>query len=192
MPEICTALLVYEGCGGTYRNPRDGGGFSRPDVRCIVCDLRRALSRAVRAAAAARAIRARHSPEALHDAVTEKTAAIILEPIQGEGGVRPLTQEFANAVNEVCRRTGRSSDRRRSAVRARPDRPCVLLPETRHDSRSRIGREGACRRRPDGGGSGEGRGCRVPFVRRSRHHIRRKPARVSGGPCLPRRAQCGV
>ena len=32
---------------------------------------------------------------ALREAVTEKTAAIILEPIQGEGGVRPLTQEFA-------------------------------------------------------------------------------------------------
>ncbi len=43
---------------------------------------------------------------ALREAVTEKTAAIILEPIQGEGGVRPLTQEFANAVNEICARTG--------------------------------------------------------------------------------------
>jgi len=47
-----------------------------------------------------------NDPAALRDAVTKKTAAIILEPIQGEGGVRPLTQEFANAVNEVCRRTG--------------------------------------------------------------------------------------
>jgi acetylornithine/N-succinyldiaminopimelate aminotransferase len=46
------------------------------------------------------------SAAALREAVTEKTAAIILEPIQGEGGVRPLTQEFANAVSEVCRRTG--------------------------------------------------------------------------------------
>ena len=44
--------------------------------------------------------------EALRKAVTEKTAAIILEPIQGEGGVRPLSQEFANAVNDVCKRTG--------------------------------------------------------------------------------------
>jgi predicted acetylornithine/succinylornithine family transaminase len=46
------------------------------------------------------------NPSALRAAVTEKTAAIILEPIQGEGGVRPLPQEFANAVNEVCERTG--------------------------------------------------------------------------------------
>ena len=43
---------------------------------------------------------------ALRDAVTDKTAAIILEPIQGEGGVRPLTQEFANTVNDICARTG--------------------------------------------------------------------------------------
>ena len=43
---------------------------------------------------------------ALREAVTEKTAAVILEPIQGEGGVRPLTQAFAHAVNEVCKRTG--------------------------------------------------------------------------------------
>jgi predicted acetylornithine/succinylornithine family transaminase len=43
---------------------------------------------------------------ALREAVTDRTAAIILEPIQGEGGVRPLTQEFADAVDEACRRTG--------------------------------------------------------------------------------------
>jgi len=43
---------------------------------------------------------------ALREAVTDKTAAIILEPIQGEGGVRPLTQEFANAVSDICKRTG--------------------------------------------------------------------------------------
>lgn len=47
-----------------------------------------------------------NNPAALREAVTDKTAAIILEPIQGEGGVRPLTQEFADAVTEVCRTTG--------------------------------------------------------------------------------------
>lgn len=47
-----------------------------------------------------------NNPAALRAAVTDKTAAIILEPIQGEGGVRPLTQDFANAVNEVCSATG--------------------------------------------------------------------------------------
>jgi acetylornithine aminotransferase/acetylornithine/N-succinyldiaminopimelate aminotransferase len=47
-----------------------------------------------------------NDPGKLRAAVSERTAAIILEPIQGEGGVRPLTQEFANAVNEVKAKTG--------------------------------------------------------------------------------------
>jgi predicted acetylornithine/succinylornithine family transaminase len=45
-------------------------------------------------------------PEALAGAVTDRTAAIIAEPIRGEGGVRPLSREFADAVADVCRRTG--------------------------------------------------------------------------------------
>jgi len=46
------------------------------------------------------------SPEALVAAVTERTAAIIAEPIRGEGGIRPLPREFADAIADVCRRTG--------------------------------------------------------------------------------------
>ena len=42
----------------------------------------------------------------LDAAVTEKTAAIIAEPIQGEGGIRPLPTEFARAIKDVCRRSG--------------------------------------------------------------------------------------
>jgi acetylornithine aminotransferase/acetylornithine/N-succinyldiaminopimelate aminotransferase len=45
-------------------------------------------------------------PDALETAVTGRTAAIIVEPIRGEGGVRPLSAEFADAVADVCRRTG--------------------------------------------------------------------------------------
>ena len=48
----------------------------------------------------------RSDPAALLAAVTERTAAIIAEPIQGEGGVRPMTQAFADAITEACRRTG--------------------------------------------------------------------------------------
>src|SRR5438132_4160262 len=43
---------------------------------------------------------------ALQAAVTNKTAAIIVEPIQGEGGVRPLTPAFAAAIMEASDRTG--------------------------------------------------------------------------------------
>src|SRR6185437_4847536 len=45
-------------------------------------------------------------PVAVAAAVTEATAAIVLEPIQGEGGVRPLTPAFAEAVAQACQRTG--------------------------------------------------------------------------------------
>ena len=45
-------------------------------------------------------------PAALLVAVTNETAAIVLEPIQGEGGVRPLSPAFAAAVSEAAARTG--------------------------------------------------------------------------------------
>ena len=45
-------------------------------------------------------------PAALHAAVTDSTAAVILEPLQGEGGVRPFGREMADAVGAACRRTG--------------------------------------------------------------------------------------
>jgi predicted acetylornithine/succinylornithine family transaminase len=45
-------------------------------------------------------------PAALTAAVTDRTAAIIAEPIQGEGGVRPLSAQFAAAIEDACGRTG--------------------------------------------------------------------------------------
>ena len=47
-----------------------------------------------------------NDPDALLAAVSESTGAIILEPLQGEGGVRPFSQPMAEAVKEACRRTG--------------------------------------------------------------------------------------
>ena len=43
---------------------------------------------------------------ALDAAVSDQTAAVIVEPIQGEGGVRPLTPAFATRLNDVASRTG--------------------------------------------------------------------------------------
>jgi acetylornithine/N-succinyldiaminopimelate aminotransferase len=47
-----------------------------------------------------------NDPAAVSAAVSAKTGAIILEPIQGEGGVRPMSPAFAAAVNEASRATG--------------------------------------------------------------------------------------
>jgi acetylornithine/N-succinyldiaminopimelate aminotransferase len=45
-------------------------------------------------------------PDLLANAVNEGTAAVIAEPIRGEGGIRPLPAEFAQAISDVCKRTG--------------------------------------------------------------------------------------
>ena len=47
-----------------------------------------------------------NAPAALAAAVSRSTAAIIAEPVQGEGGIRPLTPAFAAAINEACAKTG--------------------------------------------------------------------------------------
>lgn len=38
--------------------------------------------------------------------VTEDTIAIMIEPVQGEGGVRPATQEFIDGIKELCEEKG--------------------------------------------------------------------------------------
>lgn len=45
-------------------------------------------------------------PTALDALVDDQTAAIILEPIRGEGGVRPIPPALVQAVEEACARTG--------------------------------------------------------------------------------------
>ena len=47
-----------------------------------------------------------NQPRALAAAVSPETAAIIAEPVQGEGGVRPLTPAFAAAIMEASAKTG--------------------------------------------------------------------------------------
>jgi acetylornithine aminotransferase/acetylornithine/N-succinyldiaminopimelate aminotransferase len=47
-----------------------------------------------------------NDPAALTAAVDGTTAAIIVEPIQGEGGVRPIPPAMVAAINEACARTG--------------------------------------------------------------------------------------
>ena len=41
--------------------------------------------------------------DALKAAVNDKTAAVLIELIQGEGGVRPMPREYAEAIESLCR-----------------------------------------------------------------------------------------
>ncbi|AGS20385.1 acetylornithine aminotransferase [Rhizobium etli] len=44
--------------------------------------------------------------EAVRAAITDATAAILIEPVQGEGGVRPATTEFMKALRRICDENG--------------------------------------------------------------------------------------
>ncbi len=39
---------------------------------------------------------------AVRDAITEETAAILIEPVQGEGGLRPVPKEFMQELRQLC------------------------------------------------------------------------------------------
>ncbi|HEY4123220.1 MAG TPA: acetylornithine transaminase, partial [Rhizomicrobium sp.] len=43
---------------------------------------------------------------ALAEAVTDATAALLIEPIQGEGGLRPASREFLRALRKLCDERG--------------------------------------------------------------------------------------
>jgi acetylornithine aminotransferase/acetylornithine/N-succinyldiaminopimelate aminotransferase len=43
---------------------------------------------------------------ALHSAFSAQVCAIVIEPIQGEGGINPVSQEFLAAARELCDSTG--------------------------------------------------------------------------------------
>ena len=45
-----------------------------------------------------------NDPEALEAAISERTCAVMLEPVQGEGGVTPSRQGFLRHVQDLCRR----------------------------------------------------------------------------------------
>lgn len=44
--------------------------------------------------------------EALASAVDEQTAAVLLEPVQGEGGVRPAHPDYLSAARQICDQHG--------------------------------------------------------------------------------------
>lgn len=44
--------------------------------------------------------------EALTAAISERTAAVMLEPVQGEGGIRPLPDADLRLIRELCDQTG--------------------------------------------------------------------------------------
>jgi len=46
------------------------------------------------------------NPAKLAEAISEKTAAVIIEPIRGEGGIRMLPDGYLQEAREICNRSG--------------------------------------------------------------------------------------
>ena len=51
-------------------------------------------------------VAAQRDLDALEKAIRPTTAAVLFEAIQGEGGIIPVTQEYADGIVEICRRHG--------------------------------------------------------------------------------------
>ena len=68
--------------------------------------------------------------EALGRAVDERTAAVLLEPVQGESGIHPLSPELLRTAREVCDATG-AARLRRDPVRHGAHRHAVGLAAVR-------------------------------------------------------------
>ena len=112
-------------------------------------------------------------------------AAILLEPVLGEGGVLPLEEGFVRAAAEIAREVGALLCRRRGTGRARPHRDVLRLRAARHRAGPRDAGEGARQRPADRRAARSGRGRRRDRPGRPRLDVRRQPGRVGG--CVRRR-----
>lgn len=65
---------------------------------------------------------------ALADALDPTVAAVLLEPVQGEGGVNPADADYFAAVRQLVRRPSDPVHGRRGTDRARPHRVVVRPP----------------------------------------------------------------
>ena len=123
----------------------------------------------------------RNDAAALREAVGERTAAVLIEPIQGEAGRLPDQRRGAAGRPRGLRRVRRAADPRRDPDRDRADRLALGLPADPDPPGRADHRQGARRRPADRRlhrRPGRRRGARG---RRSRLDLRRRPGRRRGG-----------
>ena len=88
----------------------------------------------------------------LADVVTERTAAVLIEPIQGESGIWPIRRDLLERGPRGVRRTRRAADLRRDPVRHGPHGLALGLGadgrQARRDDRGQGPRLAGCRSAP--------------------------------------------
>ena len=96
--------------------------------------------------------------EAVKKAIGPQTAGILIEPLQGEGGVRAAPHAFFRALRQLCDDQRPAVDLRRGADRHGPHRRAVRLQAPRRHAGRDVAGQGARRRLSDRRLPGDGRG----------------------------------
>ncbi len=124
--------------------------------------------------------------DALAAAVTDETAAVILEPLQGEAGVVAPPLDYLARAREITREHGALLWLDEIQTGVGPHRRLVRPPEPRRRrphrrrGRHRHRGQGPGRRLPDRCLHRHRRGGRPAAARQPRHHLRRQPGRRGG------------
>ena len=117
----------------------------------------------------------------------DTVAGVLLEPLQGEGGVMVPSSDYLGAVRELVHRAQRAPHARRGADRTRPHRALVRLPGPGPPARRRHHGQGAGQRHAGRRLLGPGRGGRRLRPGRPRLHLRGSAAGAGRGPGHPGR-----
>ena len=112
--------------------------------------------------------------------VDDDVAAVIIEPVQGEGGIHPVDPELLAAAREACDAPRRAARARRDPVRDGPHGHALGLAAAGHRA-GRDDRGQGTRRRPaDRRVRGLARARRRAPAGRPRLHLRRRPGGHGG------------
>ena len=108
MPEVRAALLAHAGRDAPHEVRRVHAHLSRPHDGRAVGDVRTSTTARPFEPLIPGVVvrRPTDDPRRSTRSSTTRTAAIIVEPIQGEGGVRPISAALAAAIDAACARTG--------------------------------------------------------------------------------------
>ncbi len=123
--------------------------------------------------------------DAVKKAITPETAAIIMEPVQGEGGVRVVPAEFMRAMRELCDKHGLMLVFDEVQTGLRPHWRIVRLSAQRYFARHHGARQSAGWRLPDRRMPCHGRSCEGHDRRRAwlDHSEAIRWRRASAMPC---------
>ena len=119
--------------------------------------------------------------DALDRSVDATVGAVLIEPVQGEGGVNVAPDGYLAGIRQLCDDTGALDDRRRDPDRVRPHRGVVRLPARRRRTGRRHAGQGDGQRHAGRRLLGPARGRRRVRAGRPRQHVQRHGHRHGRG-----------